>query len=66
METKDYTFQLRMPLTLFNAFKSKCITLNRCHSDMAREIMTAFAEGRLRIKPTENQEAEDIYNVDGK
>lgn len=64
MDIKDYTFQLRMSLKLFNSFKEKCITLKRCHSDMVREIITAFVEGRLRIKPTENQKAEDIYHVD--
>ena len=42
-------------------FRAKCTKLNRDYSDMLRELIEAFADGRIKITPTEA--AKDIYDV---
>ena len=61
MDLKDFNYQLRMPTKMFVAFNEKCNKLGRSHTDVARELFVAFAEGRLRIVKTESQKEENIY-----
>jgi len=58
MQTLDHNLQLRMDLRELRKFKKKCGKLHRNHSDLLREIITAFNEDRLQIaKP----EGDNLY-----
>jgi len=57
----NFNYQLRICKKVIDAFKLRCKKLQRNPADMMREIITAFNEGRLTIKPTEEQKEESIY-----
>lgn len=45
---------VRVKQSELDCFRDHCQkTLNRRHSDVIREMMTALTEGRLTIEPTE-------------
>lgn len=59
--------QVRVSKKDFDVFEQKCRRgYNVKHTDMIRDIVTAFNEGRLKIKPSENEKnfMEDIYYND--
>lgn len=37
------------------SFKQKCVDLDKDHNDMLRELVNAFAEGRVSIIPSKAQ-----------
>lgn len=59
MARKNYIYQVAMTGDDIKAYKDKCAEMNRDHTDMTREMMDAFVEGRLRIEPTTAQK--EIY-----
>ena len=60
---KDDVLYVRISTTDLDAFKKKCVSIDRGHYDVAREMITAFNEDRLRIKPTDGQKLnEELYN----
>lgn len=51
---------VRMDKKALDAFKTHCTEkLERRHSDVVRELVTATTEGRVKITPTESQK--EIY-----
>ncbi|SPL81343.1 hypothetical protein [Yersinia phage fEV-1] len=51
---------VRMDKKALEAFKTHCTEkLERRHSDVVRELVTATTEGRVKITPTESQK--EIY-----
>lgn len=62
---KDDVLYVRISTVDLEAFKKKCVSMDREHPDVAREMITAFTEGRLKITPTDGQKLnEEMYNVD--
>lgn len=55
MEKKENVFlTVRIKQSDLNTFKKHCSEeLNRRHSDVVREMMTALIEGRLKIEATD-------------
>lgn len=59
---KDEQLNVRCQSEELENFMKKCKELGIEHYDMTREFMVAFAEGRVTIKPTEEQlKKEGIY-----
>ena len=60
------TLSLRVNLEMFNKFKAKCDALGRPYYSVLRELMTAFAEGRVTIKvpPSQQKTLKEIYSDD--
>jgi len=63
---KNDTLNVRVNATDKKAFEDKCSSIGREYYDVVREMVTAFNEGRLRIKPTDGQKQlnKELYNVD--
>lgn len=61
---KDDILYVRISTVDLDAFKKKCVSMDREHPDVAREMITAFNEGRLKIIPTTGQKLnKELYNV---
>ncbi len=60
---KDGILFVRVEEDSLETFKVKCKSLGE-YSDVIRDIITAFNEGRLKIKPTDGQKKlnEELYN----
>lgn len=53
-EDESVFLSVRTKQSELDRFRSHCQEeLNRRHSDVIREMMTALVEGRLKIEPTE-------------
>jgi hypothetical protein len=66
--TLDDALRLRINCKELNIFRQKALRANgKVHSQLLREFITAYNDGRLRIIPTEDQKAElgELY-VTGK
>jgi len=51
-------YQVRIPVDAVKKFKRQCEKFKRYHYDVARELLTAYAEGRVTIVLTPEQEEE--------
>ena len=60
---KDAVLFVRVEEDALNKFKVKCKPLGE-FSDVVRDIITAFNEGRLRIKPTDGQKQLNLELTD--
>jgi hypothetical protein len=58
----------RVNETVLEQFESRCAEFTRKPNDVARELIQAYAEGRITIEPTEGQKAErsTLYHESGK
>jgi len=61
MQVLDHNLQLRMDARELKKLKKKCGKIRRNHSDVLREIITAFNDGRLTITKTDEQKGEEFY-----
>lgn len=55
MSKLDTTLQCKIYKDDHQAFIEKCADMNRSYTSVLREMVTAFNDGRLTIKPTEEQ-----------
>lgn len=55
MSKLDTTLQCKIRKKDHATFIEKCTDLNRSYTSVLREMVTAFNDGRLTIKPTEDQ-----------
>lgn len=64
--SKDGVLYVRICSVERNTFTKRCKDIDRADSDVVREIITAFNEGRLKIIPTDGQKTlnKELYNVD--
>ena len=61
----DKVVSIRVNEKEFEKFTNKCKKMGRPHQYLIRELITAFNDDRLRIKPTEDQKnVGELYNVD--
>lgn len=62
---KGDQMQFRIVSADKTAFVKKCNSIDRDYSDLLREFVTAFNEGRLRITPTDEQKNlnKELYNA---
>ena len=49
-QTNDSLLHIRVPAQVREEFLSKCSGMGRTYSDLIREFVVAFNEGRLTIK----------------
>lgn len=49
---------IRVEPSEWKKFKKKCLSFGRGHNDVIRELLTAYAEERVNIEPTEAQKRE--------
>ena len=59
MSTLDSQIHMRIKKRSMTRFKKRCKSLGRSHQDVIREMVEAFGDKRLTIKPTN----EDGYHV---
>lgn len=55
MSKLDTTLQCKIRKDDYQYFLEKCTGLNRNYTSVLREMVVAFNDGRLTIKPTEEQ-----------
>lgn len=58
---KDEALNVRIDKSDKDAFMKKCEKVGRNYSDVVREMITAFNEGRLKITQTEEQKKMEEY-----
>lgn len=56
------SLNVRAETKSLNTFKRKCRAIGKTHSDVIRDMIYAFNEGRLRIELTDKQK--EIHRVD--
>ena len=57
------TMQFRIDNDVKKAFEKRCSEFHIDHTDMARDLVQAFAEGRVTISKSETQKKkEELYH----
>jgi len=54
-DNMDYNFQLRMKQDEMTALKAKCTTIHRRHSDVVRELIAGFMQGKINLTDLEGE-----------